>query len=165
MKPTYCNEFAFSAVMWSGITEAIVNPVNCVGVCGKGLALEFKKRYPENYSVYSRACKNNQVVPGEMLVFTGSITIINFPTKRHWKDNSRLEDIDLGLQDLVRVVKKREIGSIAVPKLGCGLGKLTWEVVHAHIIEAFSFIPNVGLVLPDLEVKFKEPKTQIGVCN
>src|SRR5215467_10807035 len=87
-------------------TEALVNTVNCVGVMGRGIALQFRKAYPENFKVYEAASERGEVRPGKMLVFeTGLLTgprfIINFPTKRHWKGNSRIEDIDAGLRALV----------------------------------------------------------------
>src|SRR6266481_5036502 len=82
--------------------EALVNTVNCVGFMGKGIALQFKRAYPDNLKVYERACKADQVVPGQMLVHeTGRLVnpkyIINFPPKRHWRGQSRLEDIKSGL--------------------------------------------------------------------
>lgn len=120
-------------------TEAIVNPVNCVGVMGKGLALAFKTAYPENYHLYKEACNRNEVVPGKMFVYnTGSTPkyIINFPTKRHWKDNSYLKDIKNGLIDLVVVIDQYKIQSITIPALGCGLGGLDWKIVFPLIKDA-----------------------------
>ena len=83
--------------------EALVNTVNCVGVMGRGIALQFKNAFPENFGAYARACQKKEVLPGKMFVYrTGTLTtpyfIINFPTKRHWRGKSRLEDIDSGLQ-------------------------------------------------------------------
>ena len=120
-------------------TEAIVNPVNCVGVMGKGLALAFKTAYPENYHLYKEACNRNEVIPGKMFVYnTGSTPkyIINFPTKRHWKDNSYLKDIKNGLIDLVVVIDQYKIQSITIPALGCGLGGLDWKIVFPLIKDA-----------------------------
>src|SRR4051812_19060498 len=96
--------------------EAVVNTVNTVGVMGKGIALQFRKAYPENYKAYRRAAEAGAVVPGAMFVFdTGSLTpprfIINFPTKRHWRGKARLEDIEAGLKDLVRVTEELDIQS------------------------------------------------------
>src|SRR3954447_1096701 len=90
--------------------EALVNTVNTVGVMGKGVALQFKQAFPENFAAYERACKRREVVPGKMFVFErsalhGPSIIINFPTKRHWRQLARLEDIKAGLEDLVRVLK------------------------------------------------------------
>jgi len=114
--------------------EAIVNTVNCVGVMGRGIALQFKKQFPDNFAYYEAACKRNEVVPGKMLVYetNGLINprfIINFPTKRHWRSSSSIEDIKAGLADLVNVIKERDISSISIPPLGCGLGRLRWDEV------------------------------------
>lgn len=116
--------------------EALVNTVNCVGVMGRGIALQFKKQFPTNFKVYEKACKQESVVPGKMFVHeTGNLTnpriIINFPTKRHWRGASRIEDIESGLQDLVSVINKHDIKSIALPPLGCGLGGLDWTLVRS----------------------------------
>ena len=103
--------------------EALVNTVNCVGVMGRGIALQFRKAFPENFKIYEAACKAGAVFPGTMLVYeTGLLTapkyVINFPTKRHWKGNSRLEDIDAGLHALINEIGRRDIKSIAIPPLG-----------------------------------------------
>ena len=107
--------------------EALVNTVNCVGVMGRGVALQFKKAYPANFAVYEKVCERGGMKPGRMLVFeTGQLTnpkyIINFPTKRHWRGDSRLDDVEAGLADLVAQVRVHGIRSIAIPPLGCGLG-------------------------------------------
>ena len=106
--------------------EALVNTVNCVGIMGRGIALQFKNVFPENFKSWLAACKRNEVMPGKMFAFeTGALTnphyIINFPTKRHWKGKSRMEDIDAGLVALADEIKARNIRSIAVPALGSGL--------------------------------------------
>ena len=103
--------------------EAIVNSVNCVGVMGRGIALQFKNRFPENFKSYAKACNRGEVKPGRMFVFeTGQLTnpryIINFPTKRHWRGKSRMEDIEAGLEALVQEIKKLSIHSIAIPPFG-----------------------------------------------
>ena len=118
--------------------EALVNTVNCVGVMGRGIALQFKKTYPENFKAYANACKRNEVQPGRMFVFeTGQLTnpryIINFPTKRHWRGKSRIEDIDGGLKALAEEIRSRDIRSIALPPLGSGLGGLNWSEVRPRI--------------------------------
>ncbi|MBW2103229.1 MAG: macro domain-containing protein [Deltaproteobacteria bacterium] len=132
--------------------EALVNTVNCVGYMGKGIALQFKKAFPENFKAYERACRAKGVRPGKMFVFETSSMwnpkyIINFPTKRHWRGKSRLEDIEAGLQALVDEVVKREIKSIAIPPLGCGLGGLDWNTVRPMIEKAFSSLPDVRVLL------------------
>jgi O-acetyl-ADP-ribose deacetylase (regulator of RNase III) len=121
--------------------EALINTVNCVGVMGRGIALQFKNKFPENFKVYATACKRQEILPGKMFVFdTGALIfpryIINFPTKRHWKGKSRMEDIDSGLEDLVRVIEEKNIQSIALPPLGSGLGGLDWREVRNHIENA-----------------------------
>ncbi|MCX7101328.1 MAG: macro domain-containing protein, partial [Methylobacter sp.] len=118
--------------------EALVNTVNCVGVMGRGIALQFKDAYPENFKAYKIACKNKEVQPGRMLVFDiGQLTnpryIINFPTKRHWREKSRMEDIDAGLKALVDTIQQYNIHSIAIPPLGSGLGGLDWTDVKPRI--------------------------------
>ncbi|MEM7134405.1 MAG: macro domain-containing protein [Chloroflexota bacterium] len=132
--------------------EALVNTVNCVGVMGRGIALQFRKAFPENYKVYATACKAEQVQPGRMFVhelnrLVNPRLIINFPTKRHWRNKSRIEDIQTGLVDLVQVVQERKISSIAIPPLGCGLGGLQWEEVKPMILEAFQPLPTVEVLL------------------
>ncbi len=115
--------------------EALVNTVNCVGVMGKGIALQFKQAFPENYEKYRQACARGEVRPGRMFVFaTGQLVgpklIVNFPTKQHWKGKSKLEDVDTGLDDLVQSIRSQGIKRIAVPPLGCGNGGLDWGVVR-----------------------------------
>lgn len=131
--------------------EALVNPVNCVGVMGKGLALQFKKAFPENYQQYKLACNNQEVEPGKMFVTqTTNLLpkyIINFPTKRHWRAKSKIEDIDSGLIALTNRVQILGIKSIAIPPLGCGNGGLNWEVVQPKIIDAFKNMPDLKVVI------------------
>ena len=112
--------------------EALVNTVNCVGVMGRGVALQFKNAFPENFKAYAAACKRGEVQPGRMFVFeTSQLTnphyIINFPTKRHWRGKSRISDIDAGLHALVSDIRRRGIRSVAIPPLGSGLGGLQWS--------------------------------------
>ncbi len=131
--------------------EALVNTVNCVGVMGRGIALQFKKTFPENFKAYADACKRNEVQPGRMFVFeTGRLTnpryIINFPTKRHWRGKSRMEDIDDGLKALAEEIRDRDIRSIALPPLGSGLGGLNWREVRPRIeamLQEFSHLKAV----------------------
>ncbi|MBM4343411.1 MAG: macro domain-containing protein [Deltaproteobacteria bacterium] len=135
--------------------EALVNTVNCVGVMGRGIALQFKHAYPANFKAYVLACQRGDVTPGKMWVFeTGALMpprfIVNFPTKRHWRGLSRMEDIETGLRDLVEFVRHRGIRSIAVPPLGAGLGGLPWAEVKRRIEAAFA-------ELRDVEVTIFEP--------
>lgn len=132
--------------------DALVNTVNCVGVMGRGIALQFKRAFPNNFKAYAAACKGGVVEPGKMFVFeTSRLTsprfIINFPTKRHWRSKSRLEDIETGLDDLVRVVTARDIRSVAIPPLGCGLGGLEWSDVLPLIEAALARVPDVDALI------------------
>ncbi len=132
--------------------EALVNTVNCVGIMGRGIALQFKEMFPANFKAYAAACKREEVQPGRMFVFdTGALTmpryIINFPTKRHWRGKSRVEDIEAGLVALVREVKAHNIHSIAIPPLGSGLGGLNWADVRPLIERAFSELPEVEVLI------------------
>jgi O-acetyl-ADP-ribose deacetylase (regulator of RNase III) len=132
--------------------EALVNAVNCKGVMGKGIALQFKLAYAENFEQYKQACDAGNVHLGEVLVVpTGKkdnpLCIINFPTKYHWRDRSRLDSIETGLRSLVHAVKRLGIRSIAVPALGCGLGGLDWSDVKPLIQKAFAQVPDVRVVL------------------
>lgn len=129
-------------------SEAVVNTVNCVGIMGRGIALQFKNTFPENFKAYKDACDRDEVQPGVMFVFeTGNITpprfIINFPTKRHWRGASRMEDVESGLVDLVKVIRELGIQSIAIPPLGSGLGGLHWPDVRKRIEGALAELPEV----------------------
>lgn len=144
-------------------TEAIINTVNCVGVMGKGIALQFKQAFPANYEAYRRACEAGDVELGKVFVFdTGSMIfpryIINFPTKGHWKARSRLSDIANGLDDLREVILKRKISSVAVPPLGCGNGGLNWGEVEPLIREKLGDLQDVDVQLfaPSGAPKFDE---------
>ena len=135
-------------------TDALVNTVNCVGVMGKGIALLFKKAYPENFKSYEKACHNNEVVPGKMFIFANNVLkgmgprfIINFPTKRHWRNPSSIEDISMGLTALKKDILQLGIESIAIPPLGCGNGGLDWPIVKRVIIEELSDLKNVDIRL------------------
>lgn len=132
--------------------EALVNTVNCVGVMGKGIALQFKQAFPANFTAYERACRAGEVQPGRMFVTsTGLLVnpryIINFPTKRHWRGLSRIEDIESGLAALVDEIRSRGIRSVAIPPLGCGNGGLKWAKVRPLIEHALASLPSVQAVL------------------
>lgn len=132
--------------------EALVNTINCVGIMGRGVALQFKNEFPANFKAYAKACEREEVQPGQMFVFeTGTMTnpkyIINFPTKRHWRGKSRMEDIDSGLQALAVEIRRRGIRSIAVPPLGSGLGGLNWAEVKPRIVGALRSIENLHVTI------------------
>jgi O-acetyl-ADP-ribose deacetylase (regulator of RNase III) len=132
--------------------EALVNRVNCVGVMGRGLALQFKKAFPENFKAYAAGCELNEVQPGRMFIFrTGQLTnpkyIINFPTKRHWRENSRIEDIDAGLIALANDIRLLNIHSIAISPLGSGLGGLQWSKVCPRIENSLRSLDDLNVVI------------------
>lgn len=132
--------------------QALVNPINCVGVMGKGLALQFRRAFPTNYEAYRLACSTGQVVLGQMFVFaTGRLTnplyVINFPTKQHWREPSYSKDIFAGLVVLRAEVEQRGITSIAIPPLGCGNGGLRWPDIRPLIEQALAGLPEVHVLL------------------
>jgi len=146
--------------------DALVNTVNTVGVMGKGLALQFRRAYPDMFRAYERAAKAGEVNLGHMHVWptdaaTGPRYVINFPTKGHWRSSSRLADIETGLHDLVRVIRDLRIGSVAVPPLGCGNGGLDWRDVAPLIRSTLAELdedvrvvvyPPGGAAMPDATV-------------
>lgn len=152
--------------------EALVNTVNTVGIMGKGIALQFKRAYPENFRHYSAACRSGEVAIGRVLVHeTNSIDnprfILNFPTKQHWRSQSKIVDIATGLEDLKRVISEYNISSVAVPPLGCGNGGLAWEDVRPLIESALGDLPDVDVFIyppdgaprPDaMPVRTKRPR-------
>ncbi|MCB1455501.1 MAG: macro domain-containing protein [Rhizobiaceae bacterium] len=132
--------------------EALVNTVNCVGIMGRGIALQFKNDFPENFKAYEAACEREEVQPGKMFVFeTRTLTnpkfIINFPTKRHWRGKSRMEDIDSGLKALVEEIRTRSIRSIAIPPLGSGLGGLNWADVRPRIVRSLRGLNGLQVIV------------------
>lgn len=155
--------------------EALVNTVNTVGVAGKGIALQFRFAFPDNFKAYAAAAKAGRVIPGRMFIvptnqLAGPKLIVNFPTKRHWKGKSRIDDIERGLADLVRVIEEYDIRSIAVPPLGCGNGGLEWSIVRPLIENALGTV-NAEVLLyapagaPDAEeilVSTSRPRMTLG---
>lgn len=120
--------------------QALVNPVNCVGVAGAGLAKVFKEKFPKDHKLYVKGCKGGLLVPGSVSIsITGQKQpeyIVSFPTKKHWKEKSELKHIELGLESLVVWANLTGIKSIAIPALGCGLGGLNWNEVRVLIMRA-----------------------------
>lgn len=134
--------------------EALVNPVNCVGVMGKGLALAFKRRFPEMFREYAAVCKAGELVPGTLHVWRGSGAgpmVINVPTKRHFRSKSKLEDVEAGLVALRETALELGLRSVAVPALGAGLGGLRWSEVRPRIVATFEGVEG-------LEVELFEPQ-------
>ena len=140
--------------------EALVNTVNTVGVMGKGIALQFKNQYPNNYKLYEKACKAKEIQVGKLFVtedsslLEGRKIIINFPTKTDWRKPSEYSYIESGLKDLVRVITTNKIQSIAIPPLGAGNGGLDWNKVKALIEH---YLTNL-----DCEVQIFEPNAIIS---
>lgn len=141
--------------------EALVNTVNTVGIMGKGIALQFKKMFPSNYKVYKEICDKKEFDIGQLIItkdrniVTGEKTIINFPTKKHWKSPSEYEFIELGLEELIKVIAKNNIKSIAIPPLGSGNGGLQWFKVKEIITNKLSNIKNCDIYIyePNNDVK------------
>ena len=130
----------------------LVNPVNCVGISGKGLALEFKNKYPLYFEEYRILCKSEQIVLGKPY-YNKTYNIISFPTKHHWKEKSKLEPIIEGIHEL----KKFNLKNLACPALGCGLGGLVWNDIYHDIRQALE-----SLDIPvELYIEFGET----SICN
>ncbi len=132
--------------------EAITNAVNCGGVMGKGIALEFKRRYPDAFAAYKRVCDTGQFRLGQVFIFDRGESvspryIVHFPTKNHWRDSSQIEDIETGLKSLVSELYRLQIDSIAIPALGCGLGGLEWTGVRQEIEKAFASCITVKVLV------------------
>jgi O-acetyl-ADP-ribose deacetylase (regulator of RNase III) len=139
--------------------QVITNTVNCVGVMGKGLALEFKNRFSTLFEDYKQRCDRGQVRPGEPYLWQNDkVQILNFPTKRHWKDDSRPDDIEAGLRYLAAHYQEMGIYTLALPPLGCGNGNLKWEEVRPLVIK------HLGS-LEDLEVFVYEPMAKADQKN
>jgi O-acetyl-ADP-ribose deacetylase (regulator of RNase III) len=152
MKPTYRRD----GNLLTEDAEALVNTVNCQGFMGKGIALEFKRAFKENFRQYKVACERGQLRPGKMLIYPVAESlpglsaprfIINFPTKDRWRAKSRLEYIEAGLLDLRATIVELGIKSIAVPPLGCGHGGLSWSDVKPLIEEHLGSLEGVAVVV------------------
>jgi O-acetyl-ADP-ribose deacetylase (regulator of RNase III)/uncharacterized protein YwgA len=120
--------------------QTLVNTVNCVGIMGKGVALEFKKRFPEMFEDYEQRCQHKEVKLGEPYLFKRLLPpwILNFPTKSHWRAVTNLEDIIAGLDYLLAHYRRWGIESLAVPPLGCGNGQLEWRVIGPTLYRYFT---------------------------
>ncbi len=167
-------EFRNSGNLLDEQVDALVNTVNCKGIMGKGIALEFKKRFPDNFKLYADACDKGDVRTGRVFITAverngdfdegsdatqlnmfvdGSPScesprfIVNFPTKNHWRQPSKIEYIETGLESLTAEIESRDIHSIAVPPLGCGLGGLRWTDVKQKIESAFDRLPSVEVIV------------------
>lgn len=148
--------------------DAVVNTVNTVGVMGKGIALMFKERFPENFAAYAAACKAGEVEVGRMFVqagleLDGPRWIINFPTKKHWRQPTQLKWIDTGLEDLKKVIREKSIRSIALPPLGCGNGGLDWNDVRPRIESSLGNLADVEIVIYEPTAKYQNVAKKKGV--
>jgi O-acetyl-ADP-ribose deacetylase (regulator of RNase III)/uncharacterized protein YwgA len=112
-------------------SQTLINTVNCVGIMGKGIALEFKNRFPDMFKEYEQKCQRKEIKPGIPYLYSVLFPpqIVNFPTKDHWKSVSRIEDIEKGLKILLNNYRKWGVTSLAIPPLGCGNGQLEWRAV------------------------------------
>jgi O-acetyl-ADP-ribose deacetylase (regulator of RNase III) len=127
--------------IFASTAQVIVNHVNCKGHMGKGLALAFKQRYPQMFAIYRHECREGKLHIGQLTLYKVSAPwILNFPTKDHWRDDSKVEYLEAGLQYFVAHYKALEITSIAFPKLGAGLGKLSWDEVGPLMVKYLSEI-------------------------
>jgi O-acetyl-ADP-ribose deacetylase (regulator of RNase III) len=157
--------------------EALVNTVNTVGIMGRGIALQFKQAYPAMFRDYERACKAGELKLGKVQVFDlgglagGPRWVINFPTKGHWREGSRMADIEAGLEDLVAAIRRLHIRSIAIPPLGCGNGGLDWNKVCTRIEAALAEVPEVEALVytpggapeaAEIPVRTERPKMTMG---
>lgn len=132
--------------MFDSPANVLVNPVNTVGVMGKGLAYIFKLRFPNNYIAYKDACSTGECAVGKCFVYEeNGFTIINFPTKHHWMDDSKMDFVEQGLTDMIQHIKPNDV--VALPALGCGLGKLDVEEVSDLIIKKLLPVPKVTFLL------------------
>jgi O-acetyl-ADP-ribose deacetylase (regulator of RNase III) len=128
--------------------QALVNPVNCVGISGKGLALAFKNKYPQMFQAYRQTCLDGKLTVGQLHIWPDKEKfIVNFPTKIHWRNPSQLQWIEMGLVALAEFVKENNIVSIALPKLGCGLGGLEFAEIKEKLINFSKQLENTKIIV------------------
>lgn len=149
--------------------EALVNTVNCVGVMGKGIAIEFKRAFPQNFDRYAQACRTNAVYPGRPFITRNSALpgielmgpkwIINAPTKDHWRDPSEVSWIVSNLESIRDFIALYNVKSIAIPPMGCGNGGLIWRQIHPLFKQILS-IPNV-----DVRIYAENPDEQDSILS
>lgn len=152
--------------------QALVNTVNTMGVMGKGIALQFKKAYPNNYKAYEKASKNEEVKVGKMFITldsnttTGERIIINFPTKTNWRKPSEYKYIEDGLENLVEVINAKRIRSIAIPPLGAGNGGLNWEKVKKIILQKLGHLNiDISVYEPTLQIQEHLMKERVNLTD
>lgn len=148
--------------------EAVVNTVNEVGVMGKGIALMFKEAYPDNFKAYAKACKSGEVKVGKIFVtrrdqLLGPKWIVNFPTKKHWRQKTKMEWIIAGLQDLREFVVTEGVRSIAIPPLGSGNGGLNWAEVRPHVVKHMGDLDGLSVVVYEPTHQYQNVSKRAGV--
>lgn len=148
--------------------DALVNTVNTVGVMGKGIALMFKEKFPENFRLYEEACEAGQVEVGHLMITEGSDMygprwIVNFPTKKHWRHPSKLEWIESGLKELRKFIEFKGVKSIAIPPLGAGNGGLEWTDVRAVIARELAGLKGVDILVFEPTSKYQNVAKRSGV--
>ncbi|HXU31990.1 MAG TPA: macro domain-containing protein [Thermoanaerobaculia bacterium] len=148
--------------------QALVNTVNTVGIMGKGIALMFKEAFPENFRLYAAACKRGEVEIGRMFLterpgLVGPRWIINFPTKKHWRDRTQIEWIRSGLDNLKKVLQEKGIQTVALPPLGCGNGGLEWSTVRPLIEQALTDLPSVEALVYQPTARYQNVAKPVGV--
>lgn len=154
--------------LFESSAHALVNTVNCVGIMGKGIAYQFKRSFPAYFQDYQRRCKRGEVRLGEVYAYLDSAKlIISFPTKEHWKSNSRLNDIDAGLISLRELLLREHVRHVAVPPLGCGNGGLAWADVRPLIEARLGDLPDVSVEVYEPAGSFEakvamEPRVTLG---
>jgi len=138
--------------------QVLVNTVNTVGVMGKGVALEFKRLFPEMYQQYRELCERGQFDIGKLWLYKSPQKwVLNFPTKKHWRAPSRVEYIEAGLKKFVQVYSYWGIHSIAFPPLGCGQGQLDFETQVQPLMESYlKSLPIDVFIYPEKESVFIE---------
>lgn len=157
--------------IFSSPAQVLTNTINCVGVMGKGVALEFKNRYQGLFEDYKARCDKQEVVPGVPYLWENDrVQVLNFPTKRHWRDSSRLEDIESGLKYLAENYMNMGIDSVAMPALGCGNGGLKWNDVHILIdkylgsiidLDVYVYQPQAVNAQPDPSTKDQQSQLKL----
>lgn len=145
--------------------QTLVNTVNCVGVMGKGIALEFKKREPEMFAAYKRICDKKLLAPGKLWLWRGKEHLtLNFPTKLHWKNPSKIEWIEAGLRKFVDTYKALGIVEVSFPRLGCGNGGLDWDDVRPVMERYLAPLP-IQVFIHDYTVDIGLPEHMEAVAK
>lgn len=138
------------ADLFASRADVLVDPVDCTGAQGAGLALAFTRRFPVECSIFRADARRGAVTPGRVLLVTaaGPQSVLFFPTKRHWRDGARLDDIEAGLAEMERILARdRWVRSVALPGLGCGLGRLRWADVEPLVMASARRMSRRGVAV------------------